>query len=61
MANITLTNEELDLCTTALETEIKSVSRAQKASKAPQFAELYKTQEAHLRELQIKLTKAKTK
>lgn len=58
MPQLQITNEELTLLTTGLETTIASAQRAQKQGKSPQIIEVYKQHEASLAELRAKLVKA---
>lgn len=58
MPNIALTNDELTMIANALGKEVASAKRAQTSSKTPQIAEVYKTHEGVLKELEGKIMKA---
>lgn len=58
MPQLQMTNEELSLITTALDTSIASAQRAQKQGKQPGIIEAYRQAEATLAELKAKVVKA---
>lgn len=59
MAKIDLTTEETTALMNCIETELKSVKRAQNTGKTPHIKEVYLTHQRYLEALQSKIAQAK--